>query len=478
MTFRLSLLLLGTSFLQISCKEEVRRASITEKSPEEEEKENEDASFRIPLGAVLSDVEWPYYGKDHQQISLLTAEEMTVEGPNLDLEPKLDPTKPRRMKARGLKIWLFDKAGKVSTTTTIPEGTYHIRKKQLKTEGNLVIREGNDLSTVRPKFVAHSNGGIFTLKTGQALLMGPVAARFDLPQEDKTTMNLLPIFPLTAAIQMLVAAPPEIDPKHMAEFERLVAPRIIPHVDPDDELADIRLANEELAKRVAEYLRVVGKTQLLTQVAADQPAKEVDPLANLMKAGPNDLTIRCDEKVYLDSEALEGVFFGNTVVKGKGVTMSCNQDLKIIFSAPEPEPKKKEEAGKEKKKDDKGPLSSFGGFGDIKFITANGKVRVRGLTKGQEFFLGGDSAVFKNESDPKNPKNEGTITLRGDKLAFLRRAPGDKEGKKGAVQLVSISKNAYAIVHIKETAPGKSDLTVQLSESGWDFRLRPEEKAK
>ncbi|MFT7172911.1 MAG: hypothetical protein ACI9NQ_001128, partial [Paracoccaceae bacterium] len=208
MTFRLSLLLLGTSFLQISCKEEVRRASITEKSPEEEEKENEDASFRIPLGAVLSDVEWPYYGKDHQQISLLTAEEMTVEGPNLDLEPKLDPTKPRRMKARGLKIWLFDKAGKVSTTTTIPEGTYHIRKKQLKTEGNLVIREGNDLSTVRPKFVAHSNGGIFTLKTGQALLMGPVAARFDLPQEDKTTMNLLPIFPLTAAIQMLVAAPP------------------------------------------------------------------------------------------------------------------------------------------------------------------------------------------------------------------------------------------------------------------------------
>jgi hypothetical protein len=68
MTFRLSLLLLGTSFLQISCKEEVRRASITEKSPEEEEKENEDASFRIPLGAVLSDVEWPYYGKDHHQI--------------------------------------------------------------------------------------------------------------------------------------------------------------------------------------------------------------------------------------------------------------------------------------------------------------------------------------------------------------------------------------------------------------------------
>lgn len=472
MTFRLSLLILGTSFLQSACRNKVQSVAPIEEQREEEKIENENVRFRVPLGAVISDIRLPYYNKDNRLVSLLTAREMTVEGGDPAANEIEDPKKVRRLNGKELKLWLLDKAEKVRSITTFDTAKYDISKEQLTATGELIMRGADN------QFAARSNGGIFTLKTGQALLMGPTFTRFKIPErKDKTTMNLLPVLPLTAAMQMLIAAPPEVDPEHFAKFERLVAPRLIPYDDADDHFERADQLNAELARRLAEYLILIGKTEILSQVKAEPQAEEKDPLEEIMKLGPADMSIECDQGVYLDSAALEIAYFGIIKAQGKGLKMSCNKDLKVIFHPPEPKKdadKKKEETNK---KDDANPIKDFGGFGDLKQITASGKVRIDGLTKGKKFYIGGDRALF--ESDPKNPKNEGTITLRGDNLNFLSGDPNDKTSEEPLILQRSISKDAWAIVKIKAGAkPKQTDVTVQLSRGHWKLELIDRKKDK
>jgi len=480
MTFRLSLLILGTSFLQSACRNKVQSAAPIKEKKEEEKIENENVRFRVPLGAVISDIHLPYYNKDNRLVSLLTAREMTVEGGDPSANEIEDPKNVRRLNGKELKLWLLDKGEKVRSITTFDTAKYDLGKEQLTATGELIMRGADD------QFAARSNGGIFTLKTGQALLTGPTFTRFRIPErKDKTTMNLLPVLPLTAAMQMLIAAPPEVDPEHFAKFERLVAPRLIPYDDADDHFEQADQLNADLARRLAKYLIMIGKTEILSQVKAEPVAEENDPLEEIMKLGPADMSIECDQGVYLDSAALEIAYFGIIKAQGKGLKMSCNKDLKIIFNPPEPKKvadgEKKEteknEEEKTEKKEDTNPIKDFGGFGDLKQITASGKVRIDGVTKGEKFYIGGDRALF--ESNPKNPKNEGTITLRGDQLNFLRGDPNDKTSEEPLFLQRSISKDAWIIIEIKEGAkPKQTDVTIQSSRGHWKQEVFDRKKDK
>ena len=116
--------------------------------------------------------------------------------------------------------------------------------------------------------------------------------------------------------------------------------------------------------------------------------------------------------------------------------------------------------GKEKKKEEDNPLGDFGGFGNLKQITASGSIRLSGLSKGKEFHLGGDRALYQTSGE--GAKEVATITLRGDKLAFIHEAAvvnGKKDG--GDLKLYSISKNAWAKVTINKGTGKKNDLNIE-----------------
>ena len=121
-------------------------------------------------------------------------------------------------------------------------------------------------------------------------------------------------------------------------------------------------------------------------------------------------------------------------------------------------------AGKEEEEKED-PLAKFSGFGDLKQFTAAGDVRVSGVNeKGQKFYLGGDRALY--EMTKNGEQINSTITLRGDKLAFILGDPKDKTNTDGSVALRSISKNATAVVTLKD-----NKVKVRLSDKGWLTRL-------
>lgn len=446
---------------------------------------DEDARFRIPLGAVISDVTLPYYDKNRRQVSLLTAVEMTVKAADPLEEPDEDPDKVRRLQGTDLKLWLFDKKGAIRSTTTIPQAEYNVGTEQLEAFGTLLMRGAGN------SYAARANGGIFSLETGKALLLGPATTIFERPQkEDKeskeptTSMNLHPILPLTAAIQLLTAAPPmEIPAEELAEFERLVAPRLIPVPDGKETFDEADLLNEAVAKRLAEYLTSVGKIDLLTQIKTPVATSgEKDIFEKIFEVGPNQIRIDCDNGIYVDGTNYEIVYLGNIKLVGQGVTMSCKKDLKVIFDPPpeeKKEGKKDKKAGeatepKEEKKDDKSekkedddPLGSFGGFGDLKQFTASGDIRLSGVSKGKKFYLGGDRALYQTSGEGKS--EVATITLRGDKLAFIHEAAVVNGKKDGAdLKLYSINKDAWAKVTINKGTGKKNDLSIQFgSEKAW-----------
>ena len=157
--------------------------------------------------------------------------------------------------------------------------------------------------------------------------------------------------------------------------------------------------------------------------------------------------------------------------------MTCNKDLKAFFAPAEKKEKAKNEPKKEgEEEEDDDLLKNFKGLGELKQITANGKVRIEGINEdGQRFFLGGERALY--EADPKNPNGPSTITLRGDKLGFLAGDPSDKEGKDPISQARSFSKDAWVIVNMIPTKDGEeTNLTVQFSKGGWEFVHRAGEE--
>lgn len=444
----ISLFFFGVALLPLNGQEEILPLSPSKEQKQKERKENEDARFRIPLGAVVSDVSLPYFGENNRPISLLTAEELTVEGADPHTAPNLEATTVQLLNGNRLKLWLFDKQGLVKSITTIPKAKYHVTEEKIVTSGKLITRGTHN------KFAAQAQGAIFALKTGQVLLLGPGLSRFRIPQKKETTMNLRPILPLGTAVQMLIAAPPTVDQKHFEEFERAVTSPRLPEINAEQKFATAELHNQALTQRATNYLTTIGQSQLLTPSTTPPPTKS-DPFDSSLELGPSDISIEFDKGAYFDSEALEVAYFGNIKIEGLGLKITCNKDLKAIFNPP---------ASGKKEQDQKGsPIKNFAGFGDLKQVTANGRIRLEGTDKeGKKFFLRGDRALF--ESNPKNPKKEGIITLRGDNLSFIQGDPLNKKSEEPIIRGDSSSKNAWAIVNIKQgLAPDTSDLSVQFS---------------
>jgi hypothetical protein len=174
MTPRLSILMASLAFLLVSCGEEKKTTSQkppTEPSQQEESPPAKKSLLSVPAGAVINDLTLSYYNEDERKVSLLTIGELTVNDSQNETETLLS--------GRALKLWLFDREESIRATTTIPAATYRLEKELLETTGEILV------VGARNRFAAKSNGGIFSLATGEVFLPGPATTRFNLPEKKK-----------------------------------------------------------------------------------------------------------------------------------------------------------------------------------------------------------------------------------------------------------------------------------------------------
>ena len=165
-------LLLILIFILPSCQEEKRRVRPTiqkEANTEDPNEKKKESLLNVPAGAVIEDLILPYYNDDQKKVSLLTIEEVTVAD---DIR-----TKKTILKGEHLKVWLFDEEGAIRSTTVISSADYLVNKEQLVAKSEVLMIGSNG------KFAAKSKGGIFSLTTGQAILLGPATAQFKIPQK-------------------------------------------------------------------------------------------------------------------------------------------------------------------------------------------------------------------------------------------------------------------------------------------------------
>ncbi|MDB4415773.1 hypothetical protein N9270_03500 [Akkermansiaceae bacterium] len=165
-------LLLILIFILPSCQEEKRRVRPTiqkEANTEDPNEKKKESLLNVPAGAVIEDLILPYYNDDQKKVSLLTIEEVTVAD---DIR-----TKKTILKGENLKVWLFDEEGAIRSTTVISSADYLVNKEQLVAKSEVLMIGSNG------KFAAKSKGGIFSLTTGQAILLGPATAQFKIPQK-------------------------------------------------------------------------------------------------------------------------------------------------------------------------------------------------------------------------------------------------------------------------------------------------------
>jgi hypothetical protein len=158
-------------FFLPSCQEEEKRARppIPEENTEDPNKKQKQSLLNVPAGAVIEDLVLPYYSDDKKKVSLLTIKEVTVAD---DL--RLDKTV---LKGENLKVWLFDDEGAIRSTTVISSADYLVNKEQLVAKSEVLMIGSNG------KFAAKSKGGVFSLTSGQAILLGPATAQFKIPQK-------------------------------------------------------------------------------------------------------------------------------------------------------------------------------------------------------------------------------------------------------------------------------------------------------
>jgi hypothetical protein len=168
----MKLLLLMLIFLLPSCQEEQKRVRPTiqkEANTRDSNEEEKQSLLNVPAGAVIEDLVLPYYNDAQKKVSLLTIKEVTVAD-----DVRIDQT---ILKGENLKVWLFDEEGAIRSTTVISSADYLVNKDQLVAKSE-VLMIGSD-----GKFAAKSKGGIFSLTTGQAILLGPATAQFKIPQK-------------------------------------------------------------------------------------------------------------------------------------------------------------------------------------------------------------------------------------------------------------------------------------------------------
>lgn len=406
MTFARSLPALYLSLLSAGAQD--RLTPLDDKiTKEEEHRKNTDVRDRIPAGAVLTNFSVPRFSKEKKRVSLLTAEEMVIDSPKV-------------LRGSGIKLRMFDDQEEVRSVATIANARYLLDEERLHGTGEIIVREKKD------EFYARSQGGIFSLDTGQALMLGPAQTMFVLPDKKTAQMNLKSALPFAAVIQLLTATPPpQLTAEELADFERNVAPRMLPEFKGPELMEKAEAHNKSVEHRLAEYLTTVGKRDLLLQVNAPPVAEDEDPLKDLFEENPNRIFISASKGIYFDGTSFELVYLGKIKLKGQGVTMTCDQDLKVIFDPPPAD--KKEDATSA---GDDNPLKGFGGVGELRQFTASGNLRISGKKDGETFHLGGDRAVYDRT------KNQ--IIIRGDTLGF----------RMGQNASRSNSLNAYAVINI------------------------------
>ncbi|MDA7862611.1 hypothetical protein N9A63_03260 [Akkermansiaceae bacterium] len=385
------------------------------------EKKEDSAISRLPVGATLTNVSVPRFDDKKRRTSLLTAKTMSVES-------------EEELKGKGLTIYLFDKEQKVSSTAKMAAATYLVNKEQLAATGELLLRATND------EFLARGQSGLLALSSRQGILLGRAETMFlQKEKKPKKTAMTLPtsIAPLLAGLQMLTAAPPLVTTEELVEFEKQVAPRVIPNIDPR---ADVEQAEENeanLTQRLANFLSLVGQSRVLAQAAA--PVAPEVPFEDLFKPNKKRIIIKADG-FYFDGENSEFSYLGNTTLTGRGITMTSKEGMKVLFDPP----KEKQEA----KKDEADLLGGFKGIGEMKQFTATGGIEINGKDKeGQPIRVRGSRAVY----DAKAQK----IILRGSNLSFLVQN----------VAVRSSNKDAYIVVSLL----GGENVSVQTNGGGWQF---------
>lgn len=362
----------------------------------EEEREVADSMrARIPAGAVLTNFSVPRFDENNRKTALLTAERMIVNSAEL-------------LEGENLKLWLYDEQEMIRTSASLAKARFFIEKEQIFGDGEIIIKDKND------QFYARSEGGIFDIATGQALMLGPTQTMLLGSTDERITMKPKTLLPLAVFVQLLVAAPPPemtaeeaatfekavaspdvaetqgrgMNVDELATFEKAFAPLSAPEPQSQEALAEADQVNAGLDRRLAEFLATVGQSQLLLQVTAPAPA-ESDPEAafeKLFEPHPDRVFITSSKGYYYDGTDYEWVFLGDIVLKGMGIKMTCNDNIKIIFDPPA-----------EKLKTEKGEKEALGGLGKIgemRQLTASGEIRVAGTVNGQPFFLRGDRALF------------------------------------------------------------------------------------
>ncbi|MEJ6561832.1 MAG: hypothetical protein QNL71_12340 [Akkermansiaceae bacterium] len=385
------------------------------------EKKEDSAMSRLPVGATLTNVSVPRFDDKKRRTSLLTAKTMSVES-------------EEELKGKGLTIYLFDKEQKVSSTAKMAAATYLVNKEQLAATGELLLRATND------EFLARGQSGLLALSSRQGILLGRAETMFlQKEKKPKKTAMTLPtsIAPLLAGLQMLTAAPPLVTTEELVEFEKQVAPRVIPNIDPR---ADVEQAEENeanLTQRLANFLSLVGQSRVLAQAAA--PVAPEVPFEDLFKPNKKRIIIKADG-FYFDGENSEFSYLGNTTLTGRGITMTSKEGMKVLFDPP----KEKQVA----KKDEADLLGGFKGIGEMKQFTATGGIEINGKDKeGQPIRVRGSRAVY----DAKTQK----IILRGSNLSFLVQN----------VAVRSSNKDAYIVVSLL----GGENVSVQTNGGGWQF---------
>lgn len=392
---------------------------------EDGEKRSNSILTRVPIGATSTNVTIPSFDEHQKRASLLTAKVVVVDS-------------AAKLSAEGLLLYLFDKEEKINATAKINTANFLLEEERLLANGNI------HLQSTDKAFEIKSEGGIFQLPTRQGLFLGPGYTRITDPPKKNTAVNLHPLLPLTASLQLLIAVPPpEITAEELSRFERMVAPRLIPASDVDKVQATADAENFKVAKRLTDYLATIGKTELLTQIKAPVV---IDPLKE-EELKDNQTSIEFDGGAYFDGDNLEIVYLGNIVLKRTTFTMTCNKDLKVILE--------KAVKNKEKKADTEEEKSTFAGLGELKQLTASGDLEVEAVDeKGKKIVMKGDRALYD--------KSEESLLVRGDNLFF----------RQGNTFARATHKDAY----ISAKFDGKRLKNAQLSKNGWKIQFTDPEK--
>ncbi len=392
---------------------------------EDEEKKKDSILTRVPIGATSTNVTIPSFDKLGKRSSLLTADKIVVDS-------------AAKLSATGLVLYFFDKKETVSATGSIASANFILKEERLIANDDIHFKSTDEAYQIQ------SQGGIFQLSTRQGLFLGPGFTLVTEPAKKDTAMNFHPLLPLTASLQLLVAAPPmEITAEELSRFERMVAPRLAPRADVDEIQRKADEANQQIAKRLANYLATVGKSHLLLQVKAPVVTKTKD----VEELKDNQTSIEFDGGAYFDGDNSEMVYLGNIVLKRTGFTMTCNKDLKIIL----------EKAAAEEVKKDEEKKNAFGNLGELKQLTASGNLKIEGINdKGEKIVMIGDRALYD--------KADESILVRGDYLLF----------ENGETRMRAQHKDAY----IKAKFDGRHLKNARLSEKGWKILVTNPEKKR